>query len=191
MTNRPFYGFLLLLLSVLAAASLWLEYVVQTQQPIGRWLPAAHTADYMVRHLKMTRTDVQGQKQYTLWADFAEHFPGDDTTDLTLPVLVAQDATQGTLTVHADRAFATSKAKQVNFMGHVIVVRDVHDKQGPITLTTSFLEAFPDQQVLYTPDPVLVVGKLIHLTAVGFTMNNRSQWLDLKHKVKAHYDVSR
>lgn len=191
MTNRPFYGLLLLLLAILAAASLWLEYAVQTQHPVGHWLAPTNTPDYMVRHLKVTRTDLLGQKTYTLWADFGEHFPGDDTTALTLPVLVAQDATQGTITVTSDRAFATSKGKQINFIDHVVVVRDVRDKQGPITLSTAFLEAFPDQQVLYTPDPVLVVGKLIHLTAVGFTMNNRTQWLNLMHKVKAHYDVSR
>ncbi len=188
MNNRPLYGFLLLLLAVLAGASLWLEYAVQTQRLGGRWF-GVHSPDYIIRRFSVTRTNLLGQKQYTLWADYAEHFPGDDTTSLTLPRMEAQDVRQGTVTVRADQAFATAKAKQVNFIGHVVLVRDLHDGQGPITLTTDYLEAFPDQQLIRTTHPVVVVGQKLHMTAGGLEMDNRNRWVHLSRRVRAQYEI--
>ena len=190
MNNRPMYGFVLLLLALLALMSLWLEYSVQTQHP-DTHLFGAHSPDYIIRHFTVTRTNLLGQKQYTLWADVAQHYPDDDSTDLSLPRMVAQDAQQGQVTVRSDRAVATSKATQVNFIGHVVVVRDQHSVRGPMTLTTTYLEAFPDQQILRTSQPVDITDKWAHITATGMEMDNHKQWVDLMHNVRAQYETAR
>jgi lipopolysaccharide export system protein LptC len=190
MNNRSMYGFVLFLLAVLALMSLWLQYSVQTRQ-LGAHSFGAHSPDYIIRNLTVTRTNLLGQKQYTLWADFAQHYPDDDSTDLSLPRMVAQDAQQGLVTVRADRAVATSKAKQVNFIGHVVVVRDQHSVRGPMTLTTTYLESFPDQQIILTSQPVDITDKRAHITATGMEMDNHKQWIDLTHNVRAHYEMAR
>ncbi len=188
MTNRPLYGFLLLMMGLLAAATTWLQYAVQTHG-LGNALSGLHSPDYMIRHFSVSRTNLAGQVIYTLHADFAEHFSENDTASLTFPHLVAQDTEQGVVDIRSDWAFVTAKAKQVNFYGHVVMVRDMHDGQGPLTLTTDYLEAFPDDQIVRTNHPVKVVGKSLLMNAGGMQMNERSKMLWLTRRVKGVYET--
>lgn len=187
MSNRPLYVFLLMMLLILAAGTAWLEYAVQTHRG-GKWLSRSRSPDYMIRHFVVTRTNLSGQVVYVLHADFAQHFLDDDTATLTLPHLVAQDEKQGSVDIRSDRAFVTAKAKEVRFFGHVVLVRDMHDGQGPLTLTTDYLQAFPDDQIIQTSHAVAIVGKDIHMTAKGLVMNNNTRQLHLLHDVKGQYE---
>ncbi|MDR3390167.1 MAG: LPS export ABC transporter periplasmic protein LptC [Sulfuriferula sp.] len=186
MNNRPLYWFPLAIVAVLAALSAWLQYAVSTSSP-GVLSKGLHVADYIIEHFMVTRTNLAGQVVYTLHADHAEHYLDDDTTLLTSPHLVANDDQQGTADIRSSRALVTAQGKQVNFIGHVVLVRDMHDQQGPLTLTTEYLEAIPDQRVMRTDRPVLVVGKSINMTAGGLELNNQTQILKLTHRVKARY----
>ena len=187
MSNRPLYWFPLVIFILLAALSVWLQYAVQTRTP-SFLATGQRIADYMIERFLVTRTNLAGQVEYTLHADYAEHYLDDDTAVLTMPHLVAHDDQQGTVDVRSSRAFVTAKGKQVNFIGHVVLVRDIHDLQGPLTLTTDYLEAFPDQQVIRTNHPVLVQGKFLQMTAGGLELDNRTQFLRLTHRVKARYE---
>lgn len=189
MNNRPIYFFLLLLLSALAISSLWLEYAIQTKTSIAHVF-GANEPDYIVRNFTITRTNLAGVKQYTLWSIFAQHFPANDTTFLTTPVMHAQDAKQGDASIHSDRAVALAQGKQVNFIGNVVLVRDQHTLQGPLTLTTNYLEALPDEQIMRTSQPVVIVGQAEHITAGGMLMNNHLQQINLFHKVSVHYAMA-
>lgn len=187
MNNRPLYWFPLTIIAVLAALTTWLQFAVQTSSP-GLLSNGRHVADYMIENFVLSRTNLAGQVIYTLHADHAEHYLDDDTTHLTRPHLVAHDDQQGSADIRSNRAFVTAQGKQVNFIGHVVLVRDVHDQQGPVTLTTEYLEAIPDQRVMRTNRPVLVQGKSINMTAGGLELNNQTQILQLTHRVKARYE---
>ncbi len=190
MSNRPLYALLLLLLALLAAATAWLEFAVQTHR-LGNWPGGPRSPDYMIRHFVVTRTNLSGKVEYVLHADFAQHFSDDDTATLTLPHLVAQDAQQGSVDVRSDRAYVTAKAKEVDFFGHVVLVRDMHDGQGPLVLTTDYLQAFPDDQILRTTHALTIVGRALHLTARGMVMNDRTRQLHLLQEVKGQYEPAR
>lgn len=187
MSNRPLYGLLLLLLAMLAAATTWLEYAVQTHR-LADTAADLHVTDYMIRHFSVSRTNLAGQVIYTLHAEYAEHFLDNDTATLTLPHLVAQDTLQGSVDIRSDTAFVTAKAKQVNFYGHVVMVRDMHDGQGPMTLNTDYLEVFPDDQVLRTTHPVKVMSRTMLMTAGGLQLNERTKLLLLTRRVKGYYE---
>ena len=187
MNNRPLYWFPLAIIAVLAALSAWLQFAINTTQ-LGFLANGQHIADYMIEHFMVSRTNLAGQVMYTLHADHAEHYLDDDTTQLTKPHLVANDDQQGSADIRSDRAFVTAQGKQVNFIGHVVLVRDAHDQQGPLTLTTEYLEAVPDQRLMRTNRPVLVEGKSIKMTAGGLELNNQTQILQLTHRVKARYE---
>ena len=187
MSNRPLYWFPLAIFVILAGLSVWLQYAVQVHRP--SFLAAGQRiVDYMIERFVLTKTNLSGQIEYVLHADYAEHYLDDDTAQLTLPHLVAQSEHQGTVDVRSNRAFVTAKGKQVNFVGHVVLVSDSHDKQGPLTLTTDYLEAFPDRQFIWTNHPVQVQGKFLQMTAGGLELNNRTQFLRLTHRVKARYE---
>ncbi|WP_124948740.1 LPS export ABC transporter periplasmic protein LptC [Sulfuriferula thiophila] len=187
MNSRPLYWFPLAIIAVLAGLSAWLQFAVNTTQP-GVLGSGLHIADYMIERFMVSRTNLAGQVIYTLHADRAEHYLDDDTTQLTKPHLVANDDQQGSADIRSTRALVTAQGKQVNFIGHVVLVRDARDAQGPMTLTTEYLEAIPDQRIMRTDRPVLVQGKSIKMTAGGLELNNQTQILQLTHRVKARYE---
>ena len=187
MTNRPLYWFPLAIIAVLASLTAWLQYAVNTSSP-GFLSNGQHIADYIIERFVVSRTNLEGQVIYTLHADHAEHYLDDDTTKLTKPHLVANDDQQGSADIRSERALVTAQGKQVNFIGNVVLVRDAHDQQGPLKLTTEYLEAIPDQRVMRTNRPVLVQGKSVTMTAGGLELNNQTQILQLTHRVKARYE---
>lgn len=187
MNNRPMYWFPLGIVAILAGLSIWLQYAVHSARP-GFLANGQHIADYIIDRFMVSRTNLAGAVIYTLHADHAEHYMDDDTTQLTNPHLVANDDQQGSADIRSNRALVTAKGKQVNFMGKVVLVRDAHDAQGPLTLTTEYLEAIPDQRLMRTNRPVQVQGKSIIMTAGGLELNNQTQILKLTHRVKARYE---
>ncbi|MFA5170600.1 MAG: LPS export ABC transporter periplasmic protein LptC [Sulfuriferula sp.] len=187
MNNRPLYWFPLGMLAIVAGLTVWLQFVVQS--PRSNLLSKErHIADYIIEQFVVSRTNLAGLVIYTLRADHAEHFLDDDTTTLRQPHLVAHDDHQGSADIRANQGFVTAKGKQVNFMGNVVLVRDAHDAQGPLTLTTEYLEAIPDARIVRTNKLVHVVGKSIQMTAGGLELNNQTRILRLTNKVKARYE---
>ncbi|MHB0990908.1 MAG: LPS export ABC transporter periplasmic protein LptC [Burkholderiales bacterium] len=187
MNNRPLYWFPLVIIAALAGLSMWLQYTIQSHKS-NFLIGGPRIVDYMIEDFRVSRTNLAGQIIYTLHAKFAEHFLEDDTARLTMPHLIAWDAQQGTVDIRSKQAFVTSKGKQVNFIQNVVLVRDMHDKQGPLTLTTDYLEAFPDQQMIQTSHPVQIRGKFLQMTAGALKLNNRTQTMQLTHHVKARYE---
>ncbi|MHB1677633.1 MAG: LPS export ABC transporter periplasmic protein LptC [Sulfuriferula sp.] len=187
MSNRPLYWFPLAIIAALAGLSMWLQYTIQSHKS-NFLISGPRIVDYMIEDFMVSRTNLAGQIIYTLHAKFAEHFMEDDTAELTMPHLVAHDERQGTVDIRSKQAFVTSKGKQVNFIKDVVLVRDAHDNQGPLTLTTDYLEAFPDQQLIRTNHPVLIRGNFLQMTAGALELNNRTQTMQLTHRVKARYE---
>ncbi len=186
MNNRPVYGFVLLLLAVIAGASIWLDMLAQTGKLPGV-LQGTRSPDYRVKHFFMSRTGQLGTVIYTLSADSAAHFADDDSSTLVLPHLQAQDAVKGSVDIRSDHAWVSSKATQVKFWGHVVLVRDLHDANGPMTLYTDYLEAYPDAHILRTQYPVRIESQALHMTAGGLRLNQTTSQLWLSRRVKAQY----
>ncbi|MEQ1667029.1 MAG: LPS export ABC transporter periplasmic protein LptC, partial [Sulfuriferula sp.] len=161
--------------------------VVQSPR-VGVFSQGQHIADYMIEKFTVSRTNLAGQVIYTLRADHAEHYMDDDTTTLRLPHLVANDDHQGSADIRSRQALVTAQGKQVNFIGNVVLVRDAHDTQGPLTMTTDYLEVMPDARVMRTHKPVRVSGKSVQMTAGGLELDNTTRILRLTNKVKARYE---
>ncbi|BBP02236.1 LPS export ABC transporter periplasmic protein LptC [Sulfuriferula nivalis] len=187
MNNRPLYWFPLGILAVIAGLTFWLQFVVQSPRA-NIFSKDRHIADYIIEQFSVSRTNLAGQLIYTLHADHAEHFLDDDTTTLLKPHLIAHDDHQGSADVRAKQGFVTAKGKEVDFIGNVVLVRDAHDEQGPLTLTTEYLVAIPDARVVRTNKLVHVVGKSIQMTAGGLELDNQTRILRLTNKVKARYE---
>lgn len=187
MNKRPLFWFPVGMLVILAGLTAWLQLVVQSPHA-SALSKGQHIADYMIEQFTVSRTNLAGQVIYTLRADHAEHFMDDDTTTLRLPHLVAHDDHQGSADIRSRQALVTAEGKQVNFIGNVVLVRDAHDAQGPLTMTTDYLEAIPDARVMRTDKLVHVVGKSVQMTAGGLELNNTTRILRLTNKVKARYE---
>lgn len=187
MNYRAAVWFPIGLLAALAGLSLWLQYAVQAPST-GSPLIRKHIADYIVENFSATRTDLNGKPENTLSARKTVHFLDDDTTHLEAPDFTAFDKQGGTVNVRSAHGFVSSKGDIIIFTGKVILVRDLHDAQGPLTLTTEYLKVIPKQHLILGNRPVLIQGKNIVIHAGAMQLNSQTRELLLTHHVKTHYE---
>ena len=187
MNYRAAFWFPIGLLAALAGLSLWLQYAVQAPNSGGPG-SSKHIADYIVENFHATRTDITGKTENTLSARKTEHFLDDDTTQLEAPDFTAYDKQGGTVNIRSARGNVSSKGEVIIFTGKVVLVRDLHDAQGPLTLRTDYLKAIPKQHLMLTNRPVLIQGKNIEIHAGALQMNSQTRELLLTHHVKTHYE---
>lgn len=186
MTYKPAFWFPISILAVLAGLSLWLQYAVKS--PNGRGAGNnAHVADYIVDNLHAVQTNASGKPENTLSAGKLHHFMDDDSSLLDTPHFITIDPKSGNVDVQSNTALVTSKGKKITFTGQVVLLRDSLDKQGPMRLTTDYLEVFPDQHLMRTNRPVAVSSAQVNFTAGGLVLNDQSRLLQLTRHVKAHY----
>ena len=187
MNYRAAVWFPIGLLAALAGLSLWLQYAVQT--PPGATADSSkHIADYIVENFTATRTDISGKAENILRARKTEHFLDDDTTQLEAPNFTAFDKQGGTVNVRSAQGYVSSKGDVIVFTGKVVLVRDLHDAQGPLTLTTEYLKVIPKQHLMLTDRPALVQGKNVVIQAGALQLNTQTRELLLTRHVKSHYE---
>ena len=112
-----------LLLGALAALTYWLDAQVQAP-PARRDGSTRHDPDLFLQDFKAITFDAQGNPRETLSAARAEHFPDDESAELTKPKLSLADAGRPTITITADRGRIDGDRNQGDFAGDVRVVRD-------------------------------------------------------------------
>jgi len=111
-----------LLLGALAALTYWLD--AQVQAPSARRDGSSrHDPDLCLQDFKAITFDAQGRPRETLLAARAEHFPDDDSAELTKPSLALSETGQPTLTITADRGKMDGDRNQGDFIGNVSVER--------------------------------------------------------------------
>jgi len=134
-----------LLLGALAALTYWLDAQVTT--PTARRDGSTrHDPDLFLQDFKAITFDAKGNPHETLSAARAEHFPDDESAELTKPRLSLADPGRPTLTVTADHGRIDGDRNSGDFSGNVRVERAADPKptsdgrpSGPVTVTTRAL----------------------------------------------------
>lgn len=186
MNYRPAIWFPIGLLAVLAGLSLWLQYAVHA--PAGGANGNSHVVDYIVENFSATRADLTGRPVHTLNARKLQHYLDDDSTVLDFPHFTAVDSKNGRVDIRSNSALVSSEGEKLSFTGKVVLVRDLKDEAGTVTLTTDYLEVFPDQRLVRTDRPVVLQGRRMQINAGGLELNNETRVLRLTRHVKSRYE---
>ncbi|HZV54690.1 MAG TPA: LPS export ABC transporter periplasmic protein LptC [Rhodocyclaceae bacterium] len=165
--------FPLLVLAMLAGFTFWLENASQADMSNGG-AKTRHDADFWVDDFTMRRFDVEGAVQHVLTSKRLEHFPDDESTNVTAPRLNYFGDRQTTVT--AKTAWLDKEGKHVRLEGDVRIVRPGEANDPETIITTSVLHVMPDDERAYTQTPVtLTQGQtMIHGTG-GLEVNNKTQ----------------
>jgi lipopolysaccharide export system protein LptC len=112
-----------LLLGALAALTYWLD--AQVQPPAARRDGSSrHDPDLFLEDFKSITFDADGRPRETLLAARADHFPDDDSAELTKPTLELAESGQPKLKITADRGRINGDRNQGDFIGHVTAERE-------------------------------------------------------------------
>ena len=182
-----------LLLGALAALTYWLDAQVTT--PTARRDGSTrHDPDLFLQDFKAITFDAKGNALETLSAARAEHFPDDESAELTKPRLSLADPGRPTLTVTADHGRIDGDRNSGDFSGNVRVERAADAKptadgrpSGPVTVTTRALHVTTKEQHVETDQPVTIEDARGIIRGKGLTYDNKAKTLKLKSEVSGTF----
>jgi len=190
-TRRYIAWYPLVLLTVIAALTFWLEFTVQratvTEQKHERKDP-----DLTVTGLSAVQSGPDGAPRYRLAATRMVHFPDDDSTHLDQPRFRSLEAGRPPVSVRADRGLVSSEGQHIYLYQDVVVVQEREESRGgPLTVTTSSLHLIPDKDFAETRDPVTITEARTKLQGVGLELDAQTRVLKLLSEVRGRYDPQR
>jgi len=182
-----------LLLGSLAALTYWLD--AQVQSPAGRADGSKrHDPDLFLQDFRAQTFDAQGQLREELSAKRAEHFPDDDSSELTQPKLMLTETGRPTMTVTADQGIVAGDRNSGVFRGDVKVTREADPNppkdgqpNGPVTLTTDSLHVFAKEQRVETDAPVTIEEPRGIIRGKGLTFDNKAKTVSIKSQVSGSF----
>lgn len=173
--------FPLVLAGLLAGMSFWLE--VATRPPSadndGK---SRHDPDYFVENFEVRRFDPEGALQHTLRSTLMRHYPDDDSTVVSLPDLIYHRTPP--THVRAREAHMDGKGEHVRLIDDVVITRgSIGDKPESI-LTTTRLDAYPDDEIAVTDVPVTITQGQSRVDGSTLQANNKTATYVLEGQVR-------
>ena len=181
----------MLLLGGLAALTFWLDAQVRT--PVARADGASrHDPDLYIDRFSAVSFDANGRVVQSLAAKRAQHYPDDDSIDLSLPSLIITDAGKPRLTVDADLGTVSGNREIVTLSGNVRATREATTTKGPrdaapvglATFTTDLLQVTPKKGRAETDRPVTIEEARGIIHGVGMVFDNESHTFKLKSALR-------
>ena len=189
-TVRPALLFPLLLLSMLALLTFWINKTVQPSPPKIDG-SSRHDPDYIMSNFVTKQTDINGNLHFQLAAVEMRHFPDDDSTYLQRPRYTQFTIGKAPTQVEALRGIVSADGEKVELFGNVKITRPAFAGKGESTLDTDHLNNFPNQDIVRTESPVIIrqAPKTV-VYGTGMLYEKKLGTVTLFHKVRAHYEKS-
>lgn len=189
-TVRPALLFPLLLLSMLALLTFWINKTVQPSAPKIDG-SSRHDPDYIMSNFVTKQTDINGNLHFQLAAVEMRHFPDDDSTYLQRPRYTQFTLGKAPTQVEALRGVVSADGEKVELFGNVKITRPAFAGKGESTLDTDHLNIFPNKDIVRTESPVIIrqAPKTV-VYGTGMLYEKKLGTVTLFHKVRAHYEKS-
>ena len=180
-----------LLLAGLAALTYWLDAQIQPSTA-RRDGATRHDPDMYIEKFSAITYGADGGILQSLAAKYAQHYPDDDSIDLTSPSLVLTDPGKPRLTIAADVGTVSGNREIVTLSGNVRATRDAEPKPsapgdtplGPVTFSTDMLRVMPKQSRAETDRLVMIEETRGIIQGVGMDYDSGLHTFKLKSAVR-------
>ncbi|MBL8435132.1 MAG: LPS export ABC transporter periplasmic protein LptC [Zoogloea sp.] len=152
MKDRSHSLFPLLVLTLLAGVSVWLERVTQ-QEPVAKTDKTRHEADFSADKITLHRFDPTGKVQYILVADNMVHYADDESTELKNPRLNYLNRPEP-VWVESRFASVNKDGSTVVLTDDVLVRRAAYAGKPESTLRTEQMTVWPEDEKMRADKPV-------------------------------------
>lgn len=180
--------FPIVILSVLALLTAWINHMVQPPQAKLDG-SSRHDPDYIMSNFVTSQTDANGVLRYKLAATEMKHFPDDDSTNLQRPRYTQFNVGKPYTQIEASKGYVSSDGEQVQLVDNVKITRQAFAGKGEMTVETEYLNILPNQDLVRTDSPVVIKQApktVIYATGMMYEKNIRT--VTLLHRVRAHYE---
>ena len=186
MKTRVVHLLPLVMMVLLAALTLWLEYAVQDRSR-GEPGPAKHEPDAIVEDFTIQRLDESGKLRYTFSAPRMVHFADDGSGEVLYPRVVQVADDGGNFTATANRGVVNRLGEEAFLYGNVEVLRERTPDSPEFRVSTEFLHILAEQGISRTDRTVTISEGSSTLTGVGMVVNEKKRQFSLGSQVKGSF----
>ena len=186
MKHWPSQLFPIILLSVLAGLTFWLQRTVD-QGDTPRDRTPRHEIDSKAENFVARRFDENGILKYQLAGPTMVHYPDDDSAELQNPLLTAFRDTAPPVTLTARNARVSSKGETVYLWEDVVATRAATPERPAMIARMPDLIAQPEAGTAFTNSPVEITQGQSWVTGVGAQIDNNKSTFVLQSQVKGQY----
>ena len=173
---------------LLAALTLWLQYVVLDGSE-GSAKPPGHDPAGIVENFNVQKLDESGRLQYTFSAPKMVHFADDGSGEVLYPRLVQISADGGNVTASANRGTISRQGGEAFLYGNVLISREATPQQPEFHARTEFLHVLAGQGISRTDHTVTITEGRSILTGVGMIVDKNRHQFTLQSQVKGIFNA--
>ena len=179
----------LLLLSAVAVFSTWYLYRLESDL-------YAHDSSVtlaprlMGDDVEITSLNEEGGAVYRIQVARAVQGPGESGVDLVRPHMVFFDDGVAELTVRSDRGWLSDDRKFLRLLQAVRVEGMGAAQASQPTLTTEYLEIYPEKEIAVTPRPVRISMPGHVVDAIGMRVDLARSHIELKAQVRGQHEFA-
>jgi len=175
-----------MVLGILLGLSFWLKRATEVQL-LHAPKQARHDPDTLVDDFVLYRHDNKGHLQYRLSAPRMAHFPDNDSTEVTRPLLIHFRPDTSRLILEGETARITEAGKHVFIERNVVATRTAFGKRPAMTLETPELTVLPEAGQAFNDKPVRIREGKSWITGIGLRADNNTGVFQLRSQVRAEY----
>jgi len=164
----------------------WLQY--QQDTLTSRRVISSHGPDLFVDNMDLKLVNADGNLHYHVTADRLEHYPHDDSAELTRPVMHVFTANRPTWEIQSDSGRISSGNETVWLLGAVEIRRLATPATRPLAIFTRDLQVKPDVQTAETVNMARIQSDRFEVEATGLHADLRNNRLELKSRVRGRFD---
>lgn len=170
----------LLLLIALVICTWWAADYAQRAIPVDPPRRLTHEMDSWARDFVMMRTDPEGKPINRMEGSYAEHFPDDDSYHVTDPRAVGQQEANPITIGTAKTAVMERGGKRIVMDGDAHLHRQQDANNDALDVRSQQLIILPDEDVIYTDLPAVVLKGNSRMSGTGMRYNNKTRQLEVR-----------
>lgn len=169
----------ILLLISLVIGTWWAAEYAQRAVPIDPPRRITHEPDHWASQFVLIRSDEHGMVINRLEGEYLEHFPDTDSYEVTKARAIGQQPGSPLTVATADTAVMDHEGTQVVMTGNAHVHRQADAENMSLDVKSDVLTILPDEDVVYTDHPALVVHGNSTMNGKGMRYDNSTRQLQV------------
>lgn len=167
------------LLVALVVGTWWAADYARRSIPIDPPPRLTHEPDSWAKQFVMVRTDPQGVAINRLEGIYMEHFPDDDSYEITDARAVGQRPGSPITIGTSDIAIMDQGGDRITMNGNAHIHRQPGPDSAPLDVKSEQLILLPEKDVVYTDLPALVVNNKSTMNGTGMRYDNGTRQLQV------------
>ena len=184
-------AFALIFIAIVALASFWLKEEVINEYKNFK-LSKNSGPSFFLKDFDSTKTDKEGNLQFSLQAEYMKHFKGKDKTSLLKPFYTKYKNKKKHSTIYSDVGEINDKGEQIILKENAILVRLPTKTKKVLKLFTHELNIYSELDVVTSQKAVKMIQEPnIEIDGIGMKYDNKDGILKLLSNVKVRYEKPR